>query len=184
MWAQKWQPWHAKHVASLLITCLGPCKQKIACGHAPPLVFFQKVMPQQQRMHSTKQTATTQEMQTRCWKQQTGPLKSDGQGLGYGGKKNLQTHSFDFPKTPAAKKNGSYKSVTATRVIFSPREQHPPTPIAHTHGHAKDLGPNQAVWAAIIFAALMQQNWSASSAKQAKSDILLLITTQEISQYF
>ena len=68
-------------------------------------------------------------------------------------RKNLQTHSFDFPKIPAAKKNGSYKSVTATRVIFSPREQHPPTPIAHTHGHAKDLGPNQAVWAAIIFAA-------------------------------
>ena len=84
-------------------------------------------------------------------------------------RKNLQTHSFDFPKIPAAKKNGSYKSVTATRVIFSPREQHPPTPIAHTHGHAKDLGPNQAVWAAIIFAALMQQNWSASSAKQAMS---------------
>ena len=82
-------------------------------------------------------------------------------------RKNPQIHSFDFPKIPAAKKNGSYKSVTATRVVFSPREQHPPTPIAHTHGHAKDLGPNQAVWAAIIFAALMQQNWSVSSTKQA-----------------
>ena len=82
-------------------------------------------------------------------------------------RKNLQTHSFDFPKIPAAKKNGSYKSVTATRVIFSSREQHPPTPIAHTHGHAKGLGPNQAVWAASIFAALMQQNWSVSSTKQA-----------------
>ena len=82
-------------------------------------------------------------------------------------RKNLQTHSFDFPKIPAAKKNGSYKSVTATRVIFSSREQHPPTPIAHAHGHAKGLGPNQAVWAASIFAALMQQNWSVSSTKQA-----------------
>ena len=60
-------------------------------------------------------------------------------------RKNLQTHYFDFPKIPAAKKNGSYKSVTATRVIFSPREQHPPTPIAHAHGHAKGLGPNQPV---------------------------------------
>ena len=92
LWAQKWQPWHAKHVASLLITCLGPCKQKIACGHAPPLVFFQKVMPQQQRMHSTKQTATTQEMQTRCWKQQTSPLKSDEQG--HGGKKKSPNPFF------------------------------------------------------------------------------------------
>ena len=92
LWAQKWQPWHAKHVTSLLITCLGPCKQKIACGHAPPLVFFQKVMPQQQRMHPTKQTATTQEMQTRCWKQQTGPLKSDEQG--YGGKKKSPNPFF------------------------------------------------------------------------------------------
>ena len=82
-------------------------------------------------------------------------------------RKNLQTHSFDFPKIPAAKKNGSYKSVTATGVIFSSREQHPPTPIAHAHGHAKGLGPNQAVWAASIFAALMQQNWSVSSTKQA-----------------
>ena len=61
-------------------------------------------------------------------------------------RKNLQTHYFDFPKITAAKKNGSYKSVTATGVIFLSREQHPPTPIAHTHGHAKDLGPNQAVW--------------------------------------
>ena len=83
-------------------------------------------------------------------------------------RKNLQTHSFDFPKIPAAKKNSSYKSVTATRVIFSSREQRPSTPIAHcTHGHAKGLGPNQAVWAALIFAALMQQNWSVSSTKQA-----------------
>ena len=96
MWAQKWQPWHAKHVTSLLITCLGPCKQKIACGHAPPLVFFQKVMPQQQRMHSTKQTATTQEMQTRCWKQQAGPLKSDEQGDG--GKKKSRSPFFSLFK--------------------------------------------------------------------------------------
>ena len=87
-------------------------------------------------------------------------------------RKNLQTHSFDFPKIPAAKKNGSYKSVTATRVIFSSREQHPPTPIAHAHGHAKGLGPNQAVWAASIFAALMQQNWSVSSTKQANTCLL------------
>ena len=92
LWAQKWQPWHTKHVTSLPTTCLGPCKQKIACWHAPPLVFFQKVMPQQQRMHSTKQTATTQEMQTRCWKQQTGPLKSDEQG--YGGKKKSPNPFF------------------------------------------------------------------------------------------
>ena len=33
-------------------------------------------------------------------------------------RKNLQTHSFDFPKIPAAKKNGSYKSVTATVVNY------------------------------------------------------------------
>ena len=85
-------------------------------------------------------------------------------------RKNLQTHSFDFPKIPAAKKKWQLKKrkcVTATHVIFSSREQHPPTPIAHTHGHAKGLGPNQAVWAASIFAALMQQNWSVSSTKQA-----------------
>ena len=102
LWAQKWQPWHAKHVASLLITCLGPCKQKIACRHAPPLVFFQKVMPQQQRMHSTKQTATTQEMQTRCWKQQTGPLKSDEQG--HGGKKKSPNPFFWLSKNPCCQK--------------------------------------------------------------------------------
>ena len=104
LWAQKWQPWHVKHVASLLITCLGPCKQKIACGHAPPLVFFQKVMPQQQRMHSTKQTATTQEMQTtiRCWKQQTGPLKSGEQG--HGGKKKSPNPFFWLSKNPCCQK--------------------------------------------------------------------------------
>ena len=69
-------------------------------------------------------------------------------------RKNLQTHSFDFPKIPAAKKNGSYKSVTATRVIFSPREQHPPTPIAHTHGHAKRFGAKPGRVGCIIFCSI------------------------------
>ena len=42
--AQKWQPCPAAHGTTLLITCLGPSKLQSACGHAPPLGFFQNVM--------------------------------------------------------------------------------------------------------------------------------------------
>ena len=82
LWAKKWPPLHAKHIAGLLITCLGPCKQPNACRHASPLAFFENVMLQQQRMHFTKWAARTQKIQTGCWGQQTGPFKSDEQGCG------------------------------------------------------------------------------------------------------
>ena len=82
LWAKKWLPLHAKHIAGLLITCLGPCKQPNACRHASSLAFFENVMLQQQRMHFTKWAARTQKIQTGCWGQQTGPFKSDEQGCG------------------------------------------------------------------------------------------------------
>ena len=65
LWAKKWLTLHIKHIAGLLITCLGPCKQPNACRHASSLAFFENVMLQQQRMHSTKWAARTQKNSNR-----------------------------------------------------------------------------------------------------------------------
>ena len=98
LWAKKWLPLHAKHIAGLLITCLGPCKQPNACRHASSLAFFENVMLQQQRMHFTKWAARTQKIQTGCWGQQTGPFKSDEQGCGpvWWQKANLKSTVLSF----------------------------------------------------------------------------------------
>ena len=78
------------------------------------------------------------------WGQQIGPLQSDGQGGG--GKKKPCTPFFGFSIFFAAEKTGGYKSVTATYPIFFSCKCHPPTPIAHAHGHAKGFGAIWAVW--------------------------------------
>ena len=117
------------HIAGLLITCLGPCKQPNACRHASSLAFFENVMLQQQRMHFTKWAARTQKIQTGCWGQQTGPFKSDEQGCG--GKKQtcqVEIRDFEFLKILVAKRNVGYKSVTAAHMYFFPTKIFSPAP--------------------------------------------------------